>query len=145
VPPKDFVDSIESVESANASLHQMTFSDGVVREYKLVLPTNYDPQVSYPLAIGLHGIGGTASSIRNAMKLEIGLTPSIVAYPQGLSLGVGTSSAWNAGTCCEPAMILQLNDVGFIYRLIDNIQSQLRVDKSRVWAKGFSNGGMMAY
>jgi polyhydroxybutyrate depolymerase len=145
VPPKDFVDSIESVESGNASLHRMTFSDGVVREYKLVLPRNYNPEFTYPLAIGLHGVGGTASSIRTLMKLESGLTPSIMAYPQGLSLGVGTSSAWNAGTCCEPATILQPNDVRFISRLIDNIQTQLRVDKSRVWAIGFSNGGMMAY
>jgi poly(3-hydroxybutyrate) depolymerase len=145
VPAKDFVDSIEAVESANASLHRMTFSDGVVREYKLVLPANYDPQVAYPLAIGLHGVGGTASSARTMMKLESGLTPSIVAYPQGLSLGVGTSPAWNAEKCCEPATILQSDDVKFISRLIDNIETQLRVDKSRVWAIGFSNGGMMAY
>ena len=123
----------------------MTFSDGVVREYKLVLPKNYNPQLAYPFAIGLHGVGGTASSIRPLMNIENGLTPAIVAYPQGLSLGVGTSSAWNAGTCCEPATIMQPNDVKFISRLIDNIQTQLRVDKSRVWAIGFSNGGMMAY
>lgn len=145
VPPKDFVDSIESVESANASLHRMTFSDGVVREYKLVLPASYDPQVAYPLAIGLHGVGGAVSSIRTLMNLENGSTPVIAVYPQGLSLGLGTSAAWNAGTCCEPATILQPNDVKFISRLIDNTQTQLRVDKSRVWAMGFSNGGMMAY
>jgi polyhydroxybutyrate depolymerase len=123
----------------------MTFSDGVVREYKLVLPRNYNPELVYPLAIGLHGVGGTASSIRTVMKLESGLTGSIVAYPQGLSMGVGTSASWNAGVCCEPATIFQPNDLRFISRLIDSIQTQLRVDKSRVWAIGFSNGGMMAY
>ena len=145
VLPKDFVDSIESVESDSSSLHRMTFSDGVVREYILELPINYNPQVAYPLAIGLHGVSGTASSARTLMSLESGLTPLIVAYPQGLSLGVGTSPAWNAERCCEPATILQSDDVKFISRLINNIETQLRVDKSRVWAIGFSNGGMMAY
>ncbi len=110
-----------------------------------MLPTNYDPQVTYPLAIGLHGVGGTASSIRPFMNIENGSTPAIVAYPQGLSLGAGTSSAWNAGTCCEPATLIQPNDVKFISRLIDNIENQFITDKSRVWAIGFSNGGMMAY
>ena len=123
----------------------MTFTDGSVREYILVLPTNYDPQVTYPLAIGLHGVGGTASSIRPFMNIENGSTPAIVAYPQGLSLGAATSSAWNAGTCCEPATLIQPNDVKFISRLIDNIENQFITDKSRVWAIGFSNGGMMAY
>ena len=142
---QDFVDTIESVESANSSRHRMTFSDGVVREYKLVLPIDYIPQFAYPLVIGLHGLGGTASSIRTAMRLESGLIPSIVVYPQGLSLGFGASSAWNAGICCEPATTIQSNDVKFISRLIDNIENQFQVDKSRVWAIGFSNGGMMAY
>ncbi len=148
VPAKDFIDSVESVElieSYNSSLHRMTFSDGVIREYKLVLPVSYDPLVAYPLAIGLHGLGGTTSTVRTQMNLEKGSTSAIVAYPQGLSIGVGTSSAWNAGTCCSPATLLQTNDIRFISRLIDSIENQFQVDKSRVWAFGFSNGGMMAY
>jgi polyhydroxybutyrate depolymerase len=123
----------------------MTFSDGVVREYELLLPANYDPDVEYPLAIGLHGVGGTTSAMRTLTRLESGSIPVIAAYPKGLSLGIGTSSAWNAGTCCKPATTLQPNDVKFVSRLIESIKTQLRVDKSRVWAIGFSNGGMMAY
>ena len=145
VPVQDFVDTIESVESANSSRHRMTFSDGVVREYKLVLPVNYDPRFAYPLAIGLHGVGGTTSSIQTVMSLENGLIPAIVVYPQGVSFGIGTSASWNAGTCCEPATTIETNDVKFVSRLIGNIENQFKVDKSRVWAIGFSNGGMMAY
>ena len=145
VLPNDFVDSIESVESDSSSLHRMIFSDGVVREYILALPINYDPQVAYPLAIGLHGVSGTASSTRMLMSLESGPISLIVAYPLGLNLFSNTSSAWNAGTCCEPATSSQQNDVKFISRLIDSIENQFNVDKSRVWAVGFSNGGMMAY
>jgi len=148
LPVKDFVDSVEwveLVESHNSSLHQMTFSDGVVREYKLVLPVDYDPLIAYPLVIGLHGLGGTILTVRTQMNLENSSMSAIVAYPQGLSLGFGTSSAWNAGTCCVPATLVQSNDVKFISRLIDSIQNQFQVDKSRVWVLGFSNGGMMAY
>jgi polyhydroxybutyrate depolymerase len=80
------------------------------------------------------------------MNLENSSTAVIVAYPYGLNLGTtGNSSAWNAGACCLPATSLESNDVKFISRLIDSIENQFMVDKSRVWAVGFSNGGMMAY
>jgi len=124
----------------------MFFSDGVIRGYTVVLPINYDPQVSYPLAIGLHGVGSTTSQVKAQMNLENSSTSVIVAYPYGLNLGTtGNSSAWNAGTCCSPAVDLDSSDVRFISRLIDSIENQFKVDQSRVWVFGFSNGGMMAY
>jgi len=149
VPAKDFVDlteRVELVESHYTYLHRMVFSDGVIRGYTVVLPISYDPQVSYPLAIGLHGVGSTTSQVRAQMNLENSSTSVIVAYPYGLNLGTtGNSSAWNAGTCCSPAVDLESSDVRFISRLIDSIENQFKVDQSRVWVFGFSNGGMMAY
>src|SRR5262249_50718020 len=52
---------------------------------------------------------------------------------------------WNAGGCCLWAMRNKIDDVGFIRALLDDLGSRLPFDRSRVYATGISNGGMMAY
>jgi polyhydroxybutyrate depolymerase len=63
----------------------------------------------------------------------------LVAYPDG----VGRS--WNAGWCCGPAHIHDVDDVGFVGELIADISAGDSVDLRRVFAAGVSNGAMLAY
>jgi polyhydroxybutyrate depolymerase len=55
------------------------------------------------------------------------------------------ASSWNAGNCCTNATTYQENDLLFASTVIDFVTSKYSIDKSRVWAMGHSNGGMMAY
>jgi polyhydroxybutyrate depolymerase len=47
---------------------------------------------------------------------------------------------WNAGFCCGTA-----DDVRFIKGLVERLSTEIRVDKSKVFAAGYSDGGAMAY
>jgi polyhydroxybutyrate depolymerase len=52
---------------------------------------------------------------------------------------------WNAGDCCGYAARTGIDDVGFVRRLISAVSAGYRVDPSRVFVAGYSNGGMLAY
>jgi len=64
----------------------------------------------------------------------------IVAYPQGSTSDAMPLSHWNAWQQPSP----EPDDVAFTDQLLDHLQSQLCIDRSRVYANGASNGAMMA-
>ena len=68
----------------------------------------------------------------------------LVLYPDGMGL-FGYLQHWNAGHCCGKAAKDKVDDVGFIAAAIEDVCDHLRVDRSRIYMLGFSNGGMMAY
>ena len=119
------------------------------RFYILVFPKNYYREnKAFPLMIAMHG--GSGSGVQ--METRYGLPeisekrPFIMIYPDGLKsdglLGVRT---WNAGTCCEYAQRNNIDDVGFLKKVIEETIKDNRVDSKRVFAIVMSNGGMMAY
>ncbi len=62
-----------------------------------------------------------------------------VAYPDGIG------GSWNAGGCCGQAEADDLDDVGFILALVDELVASYSIDPDRVYLTGFSNGGLLAY
>jgi polyhydroxybutyrate depolymerase len=71
---------------------------------------------------------------------------AIVVFPNGFSrLPGGKLATWNAGNCCGPARDRNIDDVGFIRAVVADVSSRWKVDRSRIYATGMSNGAMMAY
>ena len=66
----------------------------------------------------------------------------ILVYPQGSLLG--NTSHWNSCPPIENNKSL-VDDFGFIEKMITQIISKYNVDRERIYAIGYSNGGMMAY
>jgi polyhydroxybutyrate depolymerase len=64
----------------------------------------------------------------------------VVVWPQG------TDFSWNAGgVCCPPANIKQIDDVGFLRRVAENVSATHGVELNRhVYWGGYSNGCAMA-
>jgi polyhydroxybutyrate depolymerase len=116
---------------------------GRERSYVLHVPPAYTGQKPLPLVIVLHGRGGNA---QNAMRMS-GMSEKadkngfIVAYPDG----TGFLQTWNAGNCCGSALDQNVDDVGFIRVLIEDLQKEFFLDKGRIYATGMSNGARMAY
>jgi polyhydroxybutyrate depolymerase len=94
-----------------------------------------------PLVIDIHGWGDHPSRQRSISGFE-SLASSegfIVAWPYGLC------DSWNSGElCCPPASEEEIDDVGFIRKMIAKISEQYSIDPGRIYVTGLSNGCAMA-
>lgn len=123
--------------------------DGINREYVLYIPSTYDGTSAVPLMFNFHGFGGSATDFMNAsadgnsdMRYLAESDTFILVYPQGSCLD--GASHWNP---CTPGgdNKSDVDDVGFVEAMITQISSEYNVDMERIYAAGYSNGGMMAY
>jgi polyhydroxybutyrate depolymerase len=115
-------------------------SSGKKREYLLYVPRSYDPTKLTPLVISMHGAGlwptqQMALSEWNRLAESEGL---IVVYPSGLA--AAGPRVWGVGA--GPRLTI---DVRFISELIDKLEADYNIDRQRIYANGFSNGGGMAF
>lgn len=119
---------------------------GLQRSALVHVPAHSDGTV-LPLIINYHGGGGHARGQQDytGMNQHADRYGYIVVYPNGTGRWSKRLLTWNAGSCCGSAAHGQVDDVGFSLQLIDYLAERLPVDKTRVYATGFSNGGMMAY
>lgn len=107
------------------------------------LVTTPDDTAGAPLVLVLHGSNQTAATIRGFT--EPGFDDlatrrgAVVAYPEGFK------KHWNdARTSTDFAARKEgYDDVAFIRAVIDDAAAAFRIDRSRVFAVGFSNGGQM--
>ena len=123
---------------------QTLVHDGIDREYIIYIPNSYDGTSAVPLLFNFHGFGGSASEFINDadMRAEAEANSFILVYPQGSCLN--GASHWN------PCPIdgdnkSTADDIGFVETMISEISSQYNLDMERIYAAGYSNGGMMAY
>ena len=120
--------------------------NGFARTYRLHLPTGYRQQSNVPLVIAIHGAFSKASQFEqqsgfSALADRFGFA---VAYPNGIGI-FGFLQHWNAGHCCGKAAADAVDDIGFIDEVIDDASQVLRIDTSRIYMVGFSNGGMFTH
>ena len=112
---------------------QMTIpKDGRDRQYLLYVPTRYNKSKAVPLVIMFHGMGGTAmnSQKETGWSSKAEMESFIVAYPEGTrpdinerpSLGKNPQ-AWNDGSGRFFVAEQEIDDVGFVATLIDQISA----------------------
>jgi polyhydroxybutyrate depolymerase len=131
-PPSGFVDG--------TSMHTINVG-GRDRVYRLHKPAGVP--ASAALVIVLHGGFGTGDyAERNYGWDQLADSQKfVVAYPNGFN------RAWNvngAGCCGRPAKE-GIDDVGFITAAVADIEKNVSINASHVYATGMSNGGMMDY
>jgi polyhydroxybutyrate depolymerase len=124
-------------------------ADGRERTYHLYVPPNLVPGASVPLLVALHGGTGWGTQFEQNSGFDqlADRHGFIVVYPDGVGVGrSGTAlRTWNGGDCCGPAARQQVDDVGFVRLLVEQLQQEHSIDPARVFAAGHSNGGILAY
>ena len=123
--------------------------DGITREYLVHVPSSYRGAPT-PMLVALHGGGGDADFQADDSKYKL-ISKSeaagfIAVFPNGYSrFPSGALATWNAGACCGAAQKNNIDDVGFIREVIARVERQARIDPTRVFATGMSNGAMMSW
>ena len=138
-----FSNTISPTNATKGDLISRTIEwQGLEREYLLYLPPVQFMLESLPVVVNLHGGGGTAKGAYrltngrfNDLAKEQGF---IVVYPNAID------KSWNDGR----EQILKpenknVDDVGFIAAIIQELKEIYDVDLSRIFATGMSNGGFM--
>jgi len=114
------------------------------REYLYYIPAKAPP-VALPLILVLHGGAGNPEGMEkltfNRFNELADQDPAIIVYPAGIEHN------WNDGRedVDSAAFEMDVDDVGFISKLIDEMVQIENADPKRVYVTGISNGAMMCH
>ncbi len=129
---------------------------GLEREYLVHVPPQYSPDRPTPVVMMFHGGGGTAQSAMVETKWDTKAAQEgfLAVFPEGSRPNperpasfLENPQTWNDGSGRENVGAVQRNvdDVAFITALLADIMARFNVDRRRIYAVGFSNGGAMVF
>ncbi len=126
--------------------HSFTLQHGG-RERSYIVHVPAGLSAPAPLVVMLHGGGGNASQQKRYSRMDALAEREhfLVAYPNGTGRLQNLLLTWNAGSCCGFSVVENVDDVGFIAAMLDDLAARTPVDARRVYATGMSNGAMMAH
>lgn len=117
--------------------------DGITRTWSAYIPASASAMP--PVVLLLHASGGNGEQVLRSsfysFNLEAERRGFIAVYPDGFE------NHWNdcRGGANYTANTRNIDDVGFLRRLIDYLVRERSADPSRVYIAGHSNGGQMAF
>jgi polyhydroxybutyrate depolymerase len=121
---------------SETQLRQNVTVDGTQRWYLLTTPPTHKG-APLPVVVDLHGLseGATLEAITTQFSPKALSDGFIVVFPQGTGNPVG----WNIqpGTSTHPN-----RDIAFMNAMLNQLEAQLCVDTSRVYATGLSDGAL---
>jgi polyhydroxybutyrate depolymerase len=118
-------------------------SGGLTRSYDLHVPPVWSPGAELPLVLAFHGVQSSPAQLRAASALdpaadELGI---MVAYP------AAARGDWNTECleCGSDAVLDEIDDLGFVLDLIDQLEADVGIDTRRVYVIGISNGALFVH
>ena len=114
--------------------------DGHERTYEVHAPASYKGEQSVPLVLALHGRGGTGHGTAGLTHFDAVADAHgfLVVYPDGLG------NSWADGRGATSSDKDGIDDVKFLSELIRKLTRDYKIDSSRVFVTGISNGGFMS-
>jgi polyhydroxybutyrate depolymerase len=124
----------------------VSVSPSADRPYDVVVPTGYDGTKPVPLLILLHGYTTTGDQMSSyfSMRAVAESKGFLYVHPDGTKDASG-AQFWNATDACCNQDGSTVDDSAYLAGIIRDVSSHYRVDATRVYLFGVSNGGFMAY
>lgn len=117
--------------------------DGLKRRYEMYVPESFNGKNPVPVILGFHGGNSKPKNFSKISRLNEKVADTkgyVIVYPAGYQ------KFWHSGDdCCGPPFDEGIDDVAFVRAVLNDVEARLPVDKSRIYAAGFSNGGKMTY
>lgn len=108
-------------------------------------PADYSPDNRYPLVIVLHakGSSGSANSLYLGATQRVDSRQFILVTPDGTP-DIDGDLGWNAGAIVLEFAGAPPDDRAYVRRLIGEAKQAFRIDDTRIYLMGSSNGGHLA-
>ncbi len=129
-------------------------SEGADRIYLVHAPRQYDGATRLPVVVVLHGGGGSASFARRVHgwpKLSEH-EGCLLVFPEGSLEDPsrpadvrGNPRLWNDGSRRSAVARRNVDDIGYLAAVLDDLQANFAIDPNRIFVTGFSNGASMAF
>jgi polyhydroxybutyrate depolymerase len=119
--------------------------NGVERTYLLHIPPGLDSHRPVPVVFALHGYDNEIHFEVSDLQHMTGFNDIadqsgfLLVYPKGIS------GVWNAGTCCGIAAENNVDEAAFVRQILSDLGTITSIDTKRIYATGFSAGGMLSY
>lgn len=127
---------VKDAWTANTSKEYSVVTKDGERRYIVHVPADFQDGQYYPLVFFYTGKG--ASPVESEAAFGLDALPTITVYPYP-TIGLDGATAWDGAPYASGA-----DDVAFTQNILEKVQSDLCIDKTRVYATGFSNGGGFA-
>lgn len=140
-------------------IHKSFDFENISRDYWVYVPSGYNPSDPIPLVVTLHGMGDNDTNFRDiGFNLVADTANFIVLVPNAVPFNssnpivqgiIGGSRTWNSGAGVIVPVIgevipnSEINDVGFINKMVDATVDDYSIDEARIYLCGFSMGGFM--
>jgi polyhydroxybutyrate depolymerase len=115
--------------------------DGITRKYLVFAPKGFEKPL--PVVLALHGGGGNSQQMERYTRFNdlAAREGFLVVYPEAVD------GNWNDGRGIEGVRAQQENidDVKFVRTIVDRISKDHKIDRSRVYCTGISNGAFMSH
>lgn len=132
LPRAEKPSSPENAALTTSSEHTIDVG-GRSRRYVLVEPLSFDREKKIPLVLVFHGDGGEAASFHRAWRFEEASgADAFLAYPDGIGY------TWDLDS------IVDNRDVKFVEALVDDLATRFPIDRTRIFAAGYSSGGFLS-
>jgi polyhydroxybutyrate depolymerase len=128
--------------SARAEVMNWTVG-GVQREAIVLAPAKKTATGKAPLLFAFHGHGDNMEDFAGGIAIQKFWPEAIVVYPQGLPTNPAVDPdgfGWVYQTGDDGQ-----RDVKFFDTMLETMRAKFAVDDRRIYATGFSNGGMFTY
>jgi polyhydroxybutyrate depolymerase len=124
------------------------------RNYLVHVPKTYQRNIPVPLLMVLHGGGGSstfASRVHGWQALSQ-REECLVVFPEAMPEDPERPATfrenpriWNDGGTQTAVAKRNVDDVGYLNLVLDDVLGNFAVDTRRIFATGFSNGGSMTF
>jgi len=130
--------------------------NGTARRYVIHIPPNYSETKNWPVVFMFHGGGGTAKgAMRDTGWAEKADKEGFLAvFPEGTPPDTtrpgrfrDNPQTWNDGSNRSNvgAVERHVADVEFVSAILAELKARFKVDESRIYATGFSNGASICF